>query len=357
MPPPAPRPRARELGLRFGTWPTGVHNAITDVPGVRVGHVTLWHDDADGTVARTGCTVVAPDTSIGMWRTPMPAGFAVLNGAGELTGSIEVDEWGILESPVTLVSTNNVGRGYDAMVDAALAEGADEVVVPVVGECDDSWLDDITRRRLTTDHVRAAYSGATDGPVTEGVVGAGTGMVTMGCKGGIGTSSRVIDGLGTVGVLLLCNFGGARLLRIGGVPVGEALVVERDAAPTLDDGGSCIGIVLTDVPLDARQCRRVARRVGLGLARVGSVAHHGSGDIFLAASTQNRVARDHADRVDVRLVSDRQLDPVFTAVVDATEEAVTNALFVADTVIGRDGHVAPGLPVDRVLELIGPHRP
>jgi D-aminopeptidase len=352
VPPPDPRPRARELGLEFGRYPTGTNNAITDVPGVRVGHVSVWRDEADGSVARTGCTVVAPDTAIGMWRRPMPAGLAVLNGAGELTGSIEMDEWGILESPIALVSTNNVGRAYDALVDAALAERADEVIIPVVGECDDSWLDDITRRWLTTEHVHAAYAGASDGPVAEGAVGAGTGMITMGHKGGIGTASRVFDGFGTLGVLLLCNFGGARQLRLGGMPVGETLVAERETAPTLDDGGSCIGIVLTDIPLDARQCRRVARRVGLGLARVGSVAHHGSGDIFLAASTQNRVDRDHAGRVDVHLVSDRQLDPVFAAVVDATEEAVTNALFVADTVTGRDGHVVPGLPVARVLELI-----
>jgi D-aminopeptidase len=316
--------------------------------------MTVWRDDADGGVARTGCTVVAPDTAIGMWRTPMPAGSAVLNGAGELTGSIEMAEWGILESPIALVSTNNVGRAYDALVDATLAEGADEVVVPVVGECDDSWLDDISRRWLTTEHVRTAYASATAGRVAEGVVGAGTGMITMGHKGGIGTASRVIDGLGTVGILLLCNFGGARLLRIGGAAVGQTLAVEQETAPTPDDGGSCIGIVLTDIPIDARQCQRVARRVGLGLARVGSVAHHGSGDIFLAASTQNRVGRDHDAYVDSHLVGDRQLDPVFTAVVDATEEAVTNALFVADTVTGRDGHVIPGLPVQRVLELVGP---
>lgn len=356
MAPPSPRPRARELGLRFGPYPTGEHNAISDVPGVRVGHVTVWRDEPDGGVARTGCTVVAPDTASGMWRRPMPAGTAVLNGAGELTGSIEIREWGVLESPVVLVSTNNIGRGYDALVDAAMADGVDDVVVPVVGECDDSWLDDITRRWLTLDHVREALDGATSGPVAEGVVGAGTGMITMGHKGGIGTASRVIDGLGTIGVLLLCNFGGARLLRIGGVPVGETLVAERDTAPTLDDGGSCIGIVLTDIPLDARQCERVARRVGLGLARVGSVAHHGSGDIFLAASTQNRRERGERGFLDIRLVADTMLDPVFTAVVDATEEAVTNALFVADTVTGVHGHVVPGLPVDRVLELVNARR-
>ncbi len=352
MPAPPPRPRPRLLGLSFGAIATGPHNAITDVPGVRVGHTTVWRDEPDGSVARTGCTVVAPDAPSAMWRHPMPAGIAVLNGAGELTGSIEVREWGILESPITLVSTNNIGRGVDAMVDAAIADGVDEVIVPVVGECDDSWLDDISRRWLTLDHIRAALDDATDGPVAEGVVGAGTGMVTMGHKGGIGTASRVIPDRGTVGVLLLCNFGGAELMRLGGRPIGATLAAERTLAPTLDDGGSCIGIVLTDIPLDARQCERVARRVGLGLARVGSVAHHGSGDIFIAASTANRRTRGATGYLDTRIVADKELDAVFTAVVDATEEAVANALFVADTVAGVRGHVVPGLPVDRVLELL-----
>jgi D-aminopeptidase len=344
MAPPAPRPRPRALGLTFGSTPTGSHNAITDVPGVRVGQVTVWRDEDDGAVARTGATVIVPDAAIEMWRSPMAAGTAVLNGAGELTGSIEVKEWGVVESPIALVSTNNVGRGYDALVDVALSEGVTDVVVPVVGECDDSWLDDIRRRWLRRDHVRQAYDTAVSGPVDEGVVGAGTGMVTMGFKGGIGTSSRSLDGL--------CNFGGTRLLRIGGVPVGETLLAERHAAPTLDDGGSCIGIVLTDIPLDARQLERVARRVGLGLARVGSVAHNGSGDIFLAASTANRRQRNATGFAESRLLLDASLDPVFTAVVEATEEAVTNALFVADTVVGVDGHEVPGLPVDRVLQLL-----
>jgi D-aminopeptidase len=201
--------------------------------------------------------------------------------------------------------------------------------------------------------VREALDTAAPGPVAEGVVGAGTGMITMGHKGGIGTSSRVLDGLGTIGVLLLCNFGGSKLLRIGGYPVGATLAAERDTAPILDDGGSCIGMVLTDIPLDARQLERVARRVGLGLARVGTVAHHGSGDIFLAASTTNRRRRGVSGWIDTRLLADTSLDPVFTAVVDATEEAVTNALFVADTVTGVQGHVVPGLPIERVLELMG----
>ena len=358
--PPEPRPRARGQGLTFGSIPTGPHNAITDVPGVRVGQVTVWKDPSlgDDGIARTGATVIVPDGVAEMYRRPMAAGTAVLNGAGELTGSIEIGEWGILETPIALVSTNNVGRAADALVDEALAAGVADVVLPVVGECDDSYLDDITRRWLTTDHVREAYRTAAGGPVAEGVVGAGTGMTTMGYKAGIGTASRVLDGLGgdggpgTIGVLLLCNFGGASQLRIGGRIVGPELVAAAESAPTLDRGGSCLGVVLTDIPLDARQCERVARRVGLGLARVGSVAHHGSGDIFVAASTGHRIDRDETGIVDRRVLADASLEEVFTAIVDATEEAVTNALFVADTVVGVNGNTVPGLPVELVLELL-----
>lgn len=352
MPAPEPRQRPRRLGLGFGPTPTGQHNAITDVPGVRVGQTTVWRDPEEGGIARTGATAIVFDGLREIYEHPMAAGMAVLNGAGELTGTIEMREWGILESPIVLVSTNNVGRAADAVVDAMLAAGVDDVVLPVVGECDDSWLDDVTRRWLTVDHVRSALEGALAGPVVEGVVGAGTGMITMGHKGGIGTASRLLEGLGTVGVLLLCNFGGSREMRVGGRLVGEQLSDEREVAPTRDHGGSCIGVVATDIPLDARQLERIARRVGLGLARMGSVAHHGSGDIFCAVSTANRRDRDVTGFHTVRLLSDFSIDAVFAAVVDAAEEAVTNALFVADTVIGVDGHVVPGLPVERVLELI-----
>ena len=304
-------------------------------------------------MARTGVTAIVPDDLGPLFHRPMAAASAVLNGAGELTGSVEMREWGILETPIVLTSTSAVGRAYDAVVDAMFAAGADEVVIPVVGECDDSWLDDMYRRWVTTDHVRQALDLATGGPVAAGVVGAGAGMVTMGHKAGIGTASRVVDGVGTVGVLLLCNFGGSRLLRLGGAHVGEALQRDRsDTAPTLDTGGSCLGVVMTDAPLDARQLERVARRVGLGLARTGSVAHHGSGDIFCAVSTTNRTDRRQTGRTTVELLGDGELDAVFTAVVDATEQSVADALFVADTVVGVDGHVAPGLPVERVLQLL-----
>jgi D-aminopeptidase len=359
MPPPAPRPRPRSLGLSFGDLPTGPDNAITDVPGVRVGHVTVWHGDAatSDPIARTGVTAIVPDELGSLFARPMAAAPAVLNGAGELTGSIEMAEWGIINTPILLTGTSSVGRAYDATVDAMFDAGADEVVIPVVGECDDSWLDDMRRRWVTVDHARAALDTARPGPVEEGVVGAGTGMITMGYKGGIGTSSRVIDGFGTVGVLLLCNFGGRRAMRIGGVHVGPHLGDDAEiwAVPTLDTGGSCLGVVMTDLPLDARQLARVARRVGLGLARMGSVAHHGSGDIFCAVSTTNRLPLNATGLVSVDLVADGSLNDVFTAVVDATEEAVCNALFVADAVQGVQGHGVPGLPVDQVLALLG-HR-
>lgn len=352
---PQPRARARDLGLTFGSFATGPHNAITDVPGVRVGHVTVWHGDGAEPIARTGVTAIVPDDPGALFARPMPAAPAVLNGAGELTGTIEMAEWGVLETPILLTGTTAVGRVADGVVDELFAVGADEVVIPVVGECDDSHLDDMRRRWVTAAHAREALAAATDGPVAEGVVGAGTGMVTMGHKAGIGTSSRHLPGVGTVGVLLLCNFGALRDLRLGGVMVGQALAAAtatNPPAPTLDHGGSCIGVVCTDIPLDARQLARLAKRVGLGLARVGSVAHHGSGDIFCAVSTANRQPRNATGVVALELLADGSLNDVFAAVVDATEEAVCNALFVADTVVGVGGKVVPGLPVEQVLGLL-----
>lgn len=355
--PPAPRPRARDVGLTFGRFATGTHNAITDVPGVRVGHVTIWHGEGDEPIARTGVTAIVPDDPAALFARPMPAAPAVLNGAGELTGTIEMREWGVLETPILLTGTSAVGRVADGVVDELFAAGVDEVVIPVVGECDDSYLDDMRRRWVTAAHAREALAAAHDGPVAEGVVGAGTGMITMGHKAGIGTASRVLPGVGTIGVLLLCNFGASSDLRIGGVHVGAALAAnpthnDHTPAPTLDQGGSCLGVVLTDIPLDARQLARVARRVGLGLARVGSVAHNGSGDIFCAVSTANRRERDATGLATVQLLADGSLNDVFAAVVDATEEAVCNALFVAGTVTGVAGHTVPGLPVDRALAMV-----
>lgn len=347
--PPKPRSRARELGLTFGVQPTGPNNAITDVPGINVGHVTVWHGDGDEPIARTGVTAIVPDDPAQLFARPMAAAPAVLNGAGELTGAMEMQEWGVLDTPILLTGTSSVGRVADGVVDELYEAGADAVVIPVVGECDDSHLDDFRRRWITAAHAREAIANASSGPVAEGAIGAGAGMVTMGFKAGIGTASRQIPELGTVGVLLLCNFGSRADLRICGAHVGPQLVDEAAATPP---GGSCIGIVCTDIALDARQLGRVATRVGLGLARCGSVAHHGSGDIFCAVSTTNRRPRRPTGLASVALLGDGSINAIFTAVVDATEEAVCNALFVADTVAGVDGTVIPGLPVDRVLALI-----
>lgn len=331
--------------MTFGELATGEHNAITDVAGVAVGHRTVWHDgddrSADG-MARTGVTAVLPDSIRAMFDAPPACGVAALNGAGELTGSWTAREWGVLETPILLTSTLAVGRAYDAVVGAvldAVPEAATHVVIPMVGECDDSWLDDAGRRHVTVADARAAIDGAVTGPVAEGSVGAGTGMVTVGHKGGIGTSSRVLPQLGgTVGVLLLCNFGTAEQLRIAGRAVQQA----QGSGPP--PGGSCIGIVATDLTLDHHQLTRVARRVGLGLARVGSVGHHHSGEIFVAFSTTHRASRSGGAKPAP--LGDEVLDDVFVAVADATEEAVLNALLVADTVVGRDGHIAPGLVLD-----------
>ena len=355
--PPAPRgPRPRACGIRIGRLEPGPHNAITDVPGVRVGHVTAWHDEepppAGRGIARTGVTVVVPGDPATLLERPVPAGATPLNAAGELTGFLQVSEWGVVETPVYLTSTMQVGRVYAGAVDAARGAdprvGDDWVVIPVVGECDDSWLND-----ARVDHVEPADAGlalaaATGGDAVEGAVGAGTGMTTLGWKGGIGTASRRVPTVdATLGVLVLSNFGVAADLRVDGVPLGEALgtgVVERRPA------GSCVAVAITDAPLGPAQLERVARRCGLGLARMGSVAHHGSGEIFLALSTGARRPRvEEAPRETLELVPDEMLNDLFLATVEATEEAVLNAMWAAPDVTGRDGRLARGLPHEAVL--------
>jgi D-aminopeptidase len=361
--PPSPRPRARDVGIAIGALPTGPTNGIVDVAGVRVGHVTVWHDEP--CVARTGITVVLPDAVDALFDAPVIAGTAVLNGAGELTSSIAIAEWGVLETPIALTSTMAVGRAYDgvvqAMLDAHPGVGVLDVVIPAVGECDDSYLNDARGLSVTAQHtidaIAAASSGAVAEGVAEGVVGAGAGMSCLGYKGGIGTSSRVIDGF-TVGVLALTNFGDGTRLTVDGVPVGRILPpTPEDADDEVPGEGSCIVVVATDAPLSHAQCERVARRAGLGLARTGSIAGHGSGEIFCAFSTTARVPRgESAAVVDRRELATSRLNGIFAATVDATEEAVLNSLFVADTVVGVRGHRSFGLPHDRVLDLLRAHR-
>ena len=316
--------RPREDGIVIGTLEPGPRNSIADV-GVTVGHVT---------VERTGVTAVVPPA------LPAPAGTAVLNGAGELTGSLGIREWGLLETPVYLTSTHAVGRVYDGAVSVAMAGdpriGVEEVAIPVVGECDDSWLSDARVPHVQpADVARAVSEAAPD--FEQGAVGAGAGMSCFDWKGGIGSSSRRA-GDATVGVLLLTNFGSSEQLRVDGVPVGRLLDERPDEASAR--GGSCIAVLATDAPLAPPQLERLARRAGLGLARAGSVAHHGSGEIFVAFATAEGRSFDNWD-----------LDPLFQAAVDATEEAVLCSLWAAVDTTGRDGRLVRALPREKVLEL------
>jgi D-aminopeptidase len=348
-------PRARDIGILVGSLPTGATNSVLDVPGVGLGHATVVRDEApppEGRgVARTGVTALV--LAQNAYPRPLAAGGAVLNGAGECTGFLTAAEWGSVETPVFLTSTMQLGRVYDAACQIVLEqheEAADDVVIPVVGECDDSYLSDCRRMQVEATDVRAAHrdavrsigSGAAPG---EGAVGAGTGMSCLGFKGGIGTASRLTRA-GTVAVLLLTNFGTRPELTVAGRPLGRLL---PGPDPGLDrPAGSCIGVVVTDAPVDGHGCSRLARRVGLGLARTGSAAHHGSGEIFLAASTSVRSDRDGAVEAGER-TSGRAMDDLFEAVVEATEEAVLNSMLQAPTTTGRDGHVSEGLDPDVVI--------
>jgi D-aminopeptidase len=337
--------RLRDLGLRIGDLEPGPRNAITDVPGVLVGHITVRRDEPDPPegrgIARTGVTAIVPGPPGSLVSNPIAAGTTVLNGAGELTGSLQIGEWGCIETPMYLTSTMAVGRVYDGAVAAAVAAdssvGTENFVIPVVGECDDGWLNDARTVQVDAADVQRALDTAGDG-VAEGAVGAGTGMICFGWKGGIGTASRRL-GADHVGVLTLTNFGAHHQFRLDGVPVGRLL----DPPPTRRDhpGGSCIVVIATDAVLGTHQLTRLARRAGLGLARTGSIAHHGSGEIFVAVST------GQGDTVP-----DQELNPFFGAVVDATEETVVNSLWAAEDVEGREGRMIRALPHEPVLGLL-----
>jgi D-aminopeptidase len=354
--------RLRELGLLIGPFAAGANDAITDVPGVSVGHVTVWRDEPEPPtgrgIARTGVTVVVPGPPQLLFGEPAPAGVAVLNGSGELTGFLQVSEWGQIETPVYLASTMAVGRVFDGAVAAAVSAdprvGVDDVVIPVVGECDDSELSDPRVVQVDADDAGRALASASSGPVAEGCVGAGTGMMSFDWKGGIGTASRLVPRVGaTLGVLVLANYGSAPRLRIDGVPVGESVrPPEWEPRPS---AGSCIGIVATDAPLRGDQLERIARRAGLGLARTGGTANHGSGEIFIAFSTVRRTRGTDTPREQIEVVPDTELDELFAATVDATEEAVANALWAAVDTTGRNGRVACAVPQPQVLALLQRH--
>ncbi|WP_055626453.1 P1 family peptidase [Streptomyces hirsutus] len=338
------RRRARDLGIVIGRGAPGPFNAITDVPGVRVGHTTVRRPPG----VHSGVTAVVPE-AVGP-RTPLPAGVFTGNGYGKLIGTTQLTELGTLETPVLLTSTLSAFRVADALVGWMLERpGCDEVqsLNPVVGECNDGFLSDIRARPVHEEHVRAALDGASGGPVAEGCVGAGTGTVALGFKAGIGTASRTLDLAGrpfTAGVLVQANFGGT--LRVLGRTVTPSHRGPRAAGRDTDGGapvaetGSCMIVVATDAPLDARQLTRVARRAVFALARTGAAYSHGSGDYAVAFGT-----RPGGDAP----VADADLGPLFEAVLDGVEEAVLNSLLAATTVTGPGGRTVPVLPADVLL--------
>ena len=352
------RGRARDFGVVVGTLPTGPHNAITDVEGVRVGHVTLMHDDP--TCARTGVTVILPNDDRIFDERVIGNAF-VLNGAGELGGITQLHEWGLIETPIALTNTMSVGTCSRGIVDYMLARhtnigDADDVVIPIVGECDDSWLNDVSAQHVRSEHVARAIASASSGAVAEGSVGAGTGMICCDLKAGIGTSSRVIrigDEEFALGSLVLSNFGLLEQLRVDGLPLGKHLADTGYVAHRRTHNyGSIICVVATDAPLTPHQLGRVAKRAALAVGRCGSTAYHGSGEIMMAFSTGNVVPRNPAvRRFSWDVLADHAIDPLYQATVDSVEESILNALFAADTMTGRYGRVVPALPTDELTRL------
>lgn len=347
--------RVRDYGVRIGVLPTGARNAITDVPGVKVGHVTL----NSGTAVRTGVTAIIPHDG-NIFQQKVPAAIFTANGFGKLTGSTQVDELGNLETPVVLTNTLNVAAGVEALVEYTLGQPGNEQVQSVnavVGETNDGYLNDIRSRPATKEHVLRALSQAVNGDVEEGAVGAGTGTVCFGFKGGIGTASRKLPAnLGgyTVGVLVQSNFGG--VLEINGAPVGKELK-KYYLSDQLNDNpdGSCMIVVATDAPVDARNLRRLAERAWLGLGKTGGIASNGSGDYVIAFSTDAglRIPFNPKEKLQtMTLLSNDAMSPLFLAAIEATEEAILNSLFKATTTVGRDNRRIEALPLDKVIPIL-----
>lgn len=360
------RHRLRDLGIVVGQYPPGPLNAITDIAGVKVGHTTLI--SGEGTLIpgqgpiRTGVTVIIPRDDI--WHKKVPAGAFVLNGTGEMTGLAWVAESGFLEYPIALTNTLNIPRVANGVMSWMIkhypAIGIeDDTLTPVVAECDDGRLNDIQGRHVTEQHVMTALDEAASGSVAEGTVGAGTGMVSYGFKGGIGTSSRTLpeqEGSYTVGALVNANHGRRSELVVNGVPVGKLYDPSHQVTEAVLPGqgeGSIIIVIATDAPLDGRQLTRLAKHAALGLARTGSTVRHGSGDFILAFSTANVIP--HYPKVPTYTLThlaDTYLNPLFAATVEATEEAILNALTMATTVTGRDNHRIEAVDLARLTTLL-----
>ncbi len=349
--------RAREYGIKIGILQPGPINAITDVKGVGVGHCTL----IDGNNIRTGVTAILPHEG-NIFQEKVPAAIYIGNGFGKLTGYSQVEELGNIETPIILTNTLSVPTAADALIDYTLSfEENREVrsVNPVVGETNDGWLNDIQGRHIKAHHVLAAIKNAAAGPVEEGTVGAGTGTTCLGFKGGIGTSSRVLPGtLGgyTVGVLVQTNFGG--VLQVNGAPVGEELgeyYFKDHLHPSNQESGSCMMVVMTDAPLEARNLKRLAKRALLGLGRTGGILSNGSGDYVIAVSTAKDLRvpdKSSSPLREIKILQNNEMSPLFLAVIEATEEAILNSLFTAKSVKGKDDHEVKALPLEKVLEIL-----
>jgi D-aminopeptidase len=349
------RPRLRDLGITIGRLPAGPLNAITDVGDVWVGHTTLIYDTPRA--ARTGVTVVVPRGGR-IHDDHCFAAYHSFNGNGELTGSHWIAESGLLGTPVAITNTHQVGVVRDALVAYETQLNPDVAwLLPVVAETYDGRLNDIGGFHLTEEHVFGALAAAAPGPVAEGNVGGGTGMICHEFKGGIGTASRVVE-IGaaqyTLGALVQANYGARADLRVDGVPVGRYLPVEKIPGPrtAAAPGGSIIVVIATDAPILADGCRRLAQRATVGLARVGGIGHNGSGDIFLAFATGNHVPYAAKEPVPLHMLPHSQMNELFQAAVEAVEESILNALTAAETMTGFHGRTVHALPLDELVRLV-----
>lgn len=355
------RKRLRDLGIQIGKLPTGPLNAITDVAGVKVGHSTIVRGTGKpGTrrgAVRTGVTAILPNSGKEYVQS-IKGGAFVLNGAGELSGLTQVTEWGIIETPILLTNTLSVGSCSESLVKYMVQKYPEigdrhDVVIPIVGECDDSWLNDIAGTHVTYKHVHEAIENASSGVVPEGSVGGGTGMITCDFKAGIGTSSRLIT-VGkdkyTLGVLVMSNFGEMEDLRLDGQKVGEKLAAQfKEYNRRRHNYGSIIAVMATDAPFTVHQLNRIAKRVGLGIGRVGSYAANGSGEIILTFSTANKIERfGDSPYYTFKALHDTYVDQFYVAAIEATEEAIWNSLTMADSMHGANGHYVPAVPLDMI---------
>ncbi|MBN2422739.1 P1 family peptidase [Candidatus Woesearchaeota archaeon] len=359
----------QELGIKIGRFKRGKYNSITDVKGVKIGHVTHIKDNVDvpgineKSCVRSGITLIIP-CSGNIYKRRLVAGGFVLNGIGEVTGLTQVREWGWLETPILLTNTMSIGAVHSGIVNYMIKANPDlgiqsGVIIPVIGETDDSYLNDVRIPSVTEEDVPKAIKEAKTGYLIQGSVGAGTGMSTLGFAGGIGTSSRVLPekhGEYTIGVLVLSNFGNLINFRINGCPLGEYLVNKKGFSKSSPGSyGSIIVVIGTDAPFLSSQLTRIAKRAALGVGRAGSYAASTSGEIMIAFSTGNRVLREEAGKekyLRINFISDSYINPFYEAVIEATEEAILNSIFCSKGMNGRKGHYSPPVPSEIILKLL-----